>query len=1205
MPHSVTLEAGYTQKDLFFAALRVQLEEFARTQDPRCFESPIISEEDVEGPVVLSSSEKSARLVTRFYDRMRNAVRYNAWEEVRDHSPFQFNTDGKREAKLSTFSKYQLANFLSAIILQFKLDMTEFLSYSDIQEEMSRLKISHGQLMLAASNTLQAIFAPLGEMAMQDEETRIIYGFCTAAITKFCLKDAMVPQPGDTIESACDAMLRQVSLTLTQPIGTEKYYGGMLGNDTPVSRMEGALLGTELVYNEEAISIPSGFYYIPEDSFNLDESLSDEEVFKHVLLLNLNFINQVNNVDVNEVFQKIIFQRLWNAFFEDVRCPEWLINKKEIFLSMIEEKKFFAEFFENKVLSPGYTKLDIILAAIEKQIFVYGAEDLENTNNARLFEAARVSRNEDYGLTVAMSLHDSTVVNQFEAVLAGALETEEWQNLREKYLIQVADRGTKNERYVIHERGFSREQCANYFFEFAVYFQKLWLEIESIINKSRPDLQVTKELICSIAIFLNTSLIPKTAIGEQNDELRSIIAFLSRLQNNIFKGEGLIESASVNDICENIKRFACLIVAKPIGDERSYEEMISKDFVESVFDSFPDYADEFKSLDPYSIPEEAFLFDSEESFFSAYYKSLSVYLDEIDGSLCGQALYQGVLGTHWNQYVNDLRCPSWIREKKSELISGATNINNFSQFIILKSTVIEENYSIFSSKIRDLSTFSERNLESELLFFARKVAREIKEETKKLLFNNEEKQQQVITLVLNKFEVFLVKLRKDKTLNNELFSRVLSKSKIFVIDPYLQGEGDAELSVLALESVAARSMGNLELGKMLCDVQALKGAVSSELQEKTTRELLTAFDNEYKKELLSALDENTEVTKYYNEHRIQYEIMNSLISLQFFSSQESMLSILKSEKKLHEKLSEISNIAKEKLESRSLFRSPKTVEFYKSLLCFLGLSAATDVTQAFRNYLVARGDIPSNVIDIEHDKQRLFLREDQEKSFQTRFMRWMRFSVTTDDVIRDEDLHFGISATQAEVQHCYDVIMAHESLSHSQKQAFIESLRTCCLINNGAADEVWEKIDKIPAVECEQAEGLLKLLQEYEASKENLDAAKQGIILSRIEMLCPRERLQKLLEDVEKQYPKRIIGHRFFGARAYESEDKSEVTKALDLLKSDDRSIADILLGLEKLLLSEEFFKTRAYNVVSTFLNFSERRPEKSWLSSASGGRRF
>lgn len=340
MPQFVTLKAEYTQKDLFFTALEVQFEEFKKTQDPRCFESPrIVTQGD--GSLILNSAEKDTALVSHFYDAMKRAKKNNDWEAVRQQSPFQLNAKRKREAKLNTFNKYQLANFLSAIILQFQKDMTDFLSQDDIRKKMQKYSISENQLMLAASNVLQPIFAPLGEMAVDDEQTRIIYGFCTAAITKFCLRDGMVPQPKDTLDGACDAMLRQVSLTLTQPIGAEKFYGGMLGKDTPMDKMDGALLGTELHYEQNNISIQRSFYVIPAASFLIEENSNDEKILAHILSSNLDFLNQADSQQLDPALLKIIAQRLCIAFLDDSRCPEWIRDRKEILLNKFDLCELF------------------------------------------------------------------------------------------------------------------------------------------------------------------------------------------------------------------------------------------------------------------------------------------------------------------------------------------------------------------------------------------------------------------------------------------------------------------------------------------------------------------------------------------------------------------------------------------------------------------------------------------------------------------------------------------------------------------------------------------------------------------------------------------------------------------------------------------------------------------------------------------------
>ena len=1354
MPQSVTLKADYTQKDLFFAAVQVQLEEFKKTQDPRCFESPTISEEDIEGNVILGSSEKHSNLVTNFYDDMKAASSYEAWEKVRAQSPFRLNAQGKREAKLSTFNKYELANFLAAIVLQFKEDMTVFLSQAGVRQQMDDLGISDGQLMLASTNVLQAIFAPLGEMAIDDEETRIIYGFCTSASTKFCLKDSMVPQPGDTIESVYDAMLKQISLTLTQPIGEEKCYGGMLGKSTPMEIMEGMLLGTELTYHEENISVPRGSYHIPDKSFFPAEGLGDEEIFKHVLLSNLTFLKQGNNHQTDYVFHKIMSQRLWEAFFKDKRCPTWLINKKEILLKMIEKKIPSFESDESISLPPEYTKSDLMLAAIEEQIPFYGVEGLGNANNARLFEAAKVTLDDNYGVTVSSSPHDSNVVSQFEDAMKAASETDAWKSVREKYPVQVANKGTAEEKLVAGTHEFSRHQCAYYFSNLANYFQELWPTIQAIIQKKRPGFFVSQELMLSLEIFLNKSIIPATEMGTPDKKLQSMISFLSQLQNRLFKKENLIETDSVDAIFSDIMRLISLMVTQPIGAEKPYGGIFKitevSDPISATFDDFPEYYNEFKIRQPYGIPDETFKVpqgtQENEQILQNFFTFNLGFLRQADFKEFPPQVYQATLQRLWNAYIADVRCPPWIQEKEADLKNAVFQEGAQEKHVILYPLV--KIFSSISDRIKRCDRNDINSLKSELSSLVKTTLSTLIKNAR-LIYSDEEQSKEALNFIKDQLKKLIIQYAKEKTLNAEFCSAILSEANSFLasfekndqaiddalsieeerssrnifyreMENIVENENFSQKDFLsdAFDMVEMRflSMTVFEKDKMLMDVIALKGAIPddslaqileklvlhldvAQLKRRLTDKALNASEallifvlgeswitassqnkftqdqvlsvlesnpklfakvfecavahhdpvikrnifnavllnptalndltanlwnaayksdqsslaaalsckflapvesnvlteKDYEQQLTfffddSVLGESSVAPIYYDVNRIETCIINLISQVEKFEAKESLIAIMQGDLPLHLKLRFIGAIAEGKL-MRGLPESPGRI-LYKDLQCFYMVRKEDDIAAAFKAFLIARKEVPQG-IDIEHHKQRLTLiqaqkdnaalPEDQKKSFEILFMRWVKFSKSSGDVIKKDDLSFWVLPTQEGAQHCYDAIVANSALSIPQKQAFIESLRVACSINSGIDSEViFTNIEKDAAIiEFAHDENLLALLDAYEAAKAGAGSVDPAMIADRINECCSSVALEALKDDIEKNYP--VVKSLFFFGK---KTNISAVDDLLSLLAS-DKPMVDILLELKIKIAPtcvQELSAARAYDAVKRFL---------------------
>lgn len=289
---SVALSAGYTQKDLFFAAVFVQINDYKQTHDARSLESPRVETLE-DGGIILHSASRSSENVKAFKDVVKKSPVYLPWKEVRDKYPLTLNAENNKwEGELSTFNKDKLADFLAQFILQFQCDMVLFFS-EEIKDQLQAEDIS--AFILCAATILAHVISPSGGKTANDEASAI-YSFCGIAVNKFTDKELMIPAPTDTVESCCDAMLRLVSSTLTQPIGNEKAYGGMLGKaprkspeeneagETPENKMSNLLEGYDelspvLVRQAIAnVAIPKLPYRISDKSFRPDDALSDEEI---------------------------------------------------------------------------------------------------------------------------------------------------------------------------------------------------------------------------------------------------------------------------------------------------------------------------------------------------------------------------------------------------------------------------------------------------------------------------------------------------------------------------------------------------------------------------------------------------------------------------------------------------------------------------------------------------------------------------------------------------------------------------------------------------------------------------------------------------------------------------------------------------------------------------------------------------------------
>lgn len=278
MPITVTLQPGYTKKDLFLAAIRVQLENYhlsdesesKHANNARIFESPSVRYLDGDA-IEISTNPHTSDAVTIFNQLTKTAShKYVEWREVYHHYPFQWDMKDALNMDLSVFTKQQLADYLVSFITLFKEFWKDIESILKQKEDMQM----SSSLILSLAVFLKSMLTPMGPLS--SEELCNIHTLFSNIENKVLDMNFMTPPPTNTIESCCDAVLRLVSQMMTQPIGHEIAYGSMLGADREKylpSEILNMKYGSE-TYKE--FNFPD-HYIIPDRCFKFPETIDDTQ----------------------------------------------------------------------------------------------------------------------------------------------------------------------------------------------------------------------------------------------------------------------------------------------------------------------------------------------------------------------------------------------------------------------------------------------------------------------------------------------------------------------------------------------------------------------------------------------------------------------------------------------------------------------------------------------------------------------------------------------------------------------------------------------------------------------------------------------------------------------------------------------------------------------------------------------------------------
>lgn len=332
MPLTVVVPRKHKRQDLFFAATKVQSENYRpdpaseneqNTNNVRLFETPktvILSSGEIE----VTTSAHSDENVTAFNKLVNKAddaddAKDDEWTAILLQYPFQWdnNKEFDKKALISSparHTKEQLARYCTEVVVLFQKIWPQIESDLRLKEGVYITK----DLIFSLFVFLKTMLIPKGP-EFQTQELMTINNLLTTIYNRISNQHYMNPKPDCSIESCCNSMMRLISLSLTQPIGQEAPYGGIFG--TSENYWVKDLLDTQ--YNQEpykAFTLPD-YYKIPDACFLVSENTSDNQLLWNLFSQNTAFTDQIKMENCPPELYLATLHRLWDAFASDVRCP--------------------------------------------------------------------------------------------------------------------------------------------------------------------------------------------------------------------------------------------------------------------------------------------------------------------------------------------------------------------------------------------------------------------------------------------------------------------------------------------------------------------------------------------------------------------------------------------------------------------------------------------------------------------------------------------------------------------------------------------------------------------------------------------------------------------------------------------------------------------------------------------------------------------
>ena len=300
-----------------------------------------------------------------------------------------------------------------------------------------------------------------------------------------------------------------------------------------------------------------------------------------------------------------------------------------------------------------------------------------------------------------------------------------------------------------------------------------------------------------------------------------------------------------------------------------------------------------------------------------------------------------------------------------------------------------------------------------------------------------------------------------------------------------EGNNRSELSkayVYALEWTASKSDNSLLNA-------ATKTRFSNEkIHNSTPSDLMNTTGSFFESGLLNALNERSRgedvvLPIFFDDNRVLEYLLAYLNTLHTnfgneFGGQNSIRQILLNTKlTLIEKLNQLGAIAQGKLNGKleTNPRAKKITEFYTGLQNFTRINEE-GLHSTFTQFLIKIREIPENVKNIEHYKQREVLLNQSKQTldskiksrqqaakykktdFTTLYKQWVEYIIDKEEVFPTDISILMTMPTQQDILNCYHYINAHPKLSSGQKEEFYAVLKENCIKSNRDGNIFWHAV---------------------------------------------------------------------------------------------------------------------------------------------------
>lgn len=304
------------QRDFAFAGISAQLPLYqgevthdtsanSLTNDPRLLESAGVLQLN-NNPLtwLIYPTPNDQFIASQFNQALAALPAPKEWETIRQS--FLALCD----LPLERFNTEAYTHVLWSFVEQLQHDLIDFF------QKHGEIITSSKTILAIASMLLHPLIGGLGEAKAMSGIHTFIHSLPNRLLESVKEHDFTVTVEG--ISDVCDAMRRNISCLIAQPLEGEKAYGGLFPHQSPQEKFAQDVESfSDITVSGDQVAVSGEIYHLPESFFAISKEKTDAEILFEFLEKNIAYLSSIK---CSPEIYTFILEKLWDKFTSDARC---------------------------------------------------------------------------------------------------------------------------------------------------------------------------------------------------------------------------------------------------------------------------------------------------------------------------------------------------------------------------------------------------------------------------------------------------------------------------------------------------------------------------------------------------------------------------------------------------------------------------------------------------------------------------------------------------------------------------------------------------------------------------------------------------------------------------------------------------------------------------------------------------------------------